>query len=153
VVFLINSRITVGAWFISDGFYVPDPSYAHQPLRTIIGVWWGTHEMSGYVVEIAALAAAAVVVWRAIRDREDAPLVITLALFAAAAVSMVAFYQGHPYRIRYVVPIVAACAVFDGLAVGLAERFVGQARRGIVGQALKACPTMLAIILVASSLI
>src|SRR5205814_4421723 len=36
VVFLINSRITVGAWFISDGFYVPDPSYAHQPLRTII---------------------------------------------------------------------------------------------------------------------
>src|SRR5262249_9645618 len=60
--------------------------------------------------------------WRAVRAREDAPLVVTLALFAAAAVSMVAFYQGHPYRIRYVVPLVAACAVFDGLAVGMISR-------------------------------
>jgi hypothetical protein len=119
VVFLINSRITVGAWFVSDGFYVPDPSYAHQPLRTLIGIWWGTHEMSGYVVEVVALCAAAVVTWQALKNRDDASLMIPLALFAAAAVSMVAFYQGHPYRIRYVVPIVAACAVFDGLAVGI----------------------------------
>ena len=52
VVFLINSRITVGAWFVSDGFYVPDPSYAGQPLRTLIGIWWGTHQLSGYVIEI-----------------------------------------------------------------------------------------------------
>mgnify|MGYP003694139805 CR=1 FL=1 len=47
---------------------------------------------------------------------------ITLALFAAAALPMVAFYQGHPYRIRYMIPVVAACAVFGGLAVGLLRR-------------------------------
>ena len=57
--------------------------------------------------------------------------------------TMVAFYQGHPYRIRYMVPVVAACALFDGLAVGL------------VGQAIKArtggmAPIALASVLLAS---
>ncbi len=31
-----------------------------------------------------------------------------------------AFYEGHPFRIRYMMPLVAACALFCGLAVGLA---------------------------------
>jgi hypothetical protein len=49
-IFLINSRITVGTWFVSDGFFVPDPTYAHQPWRTLVGIWWGTHQLSGYVI-------------------------------------------------------------------------------------------------------
>ena len=129
VIFLINSRITVGAWFVSEGFYVPDPSYANQPLRTVIGIWWGTHQLSGYVMEIVALATAAFIAWRALAREEDAPLLITLALFAAAAVPAVAFYEGHPYRIRYMLPMVAACAIFSGLAVGL----LGQRRPGPSG--------------------
>jgi hypothetical protein len=117
--FLVNSRITVGAWFVSDGFYVPDPTYAHQPVRTLLGIWWGTHQLSGYAIEAVALAAATVVAWRSLARRDQAPLLITLALFAAGAVPVVAFYDGHPYRIRYMIPVVAACAVFCGLAVGL----------------------------------
>jgi hypothetical protein len=122
VIFLINSRITVGAWFVSDGFYVPDPSYAHKPVRTLVGLWWGTHELSGYVVEAAGLLSAAFAVSRAL-TRRDATLFIPVALFAAAAVPFVAFYDGHPYRIRYMVPLVAACAVMSGLGVGMAGRF------------------------------
>lgn len=118
-IFLVNSRITVGSWLVSDGFYVRDPSYADQPVRTLVGIWWGTHQLSGYVIEAYALAAAGVVAWRALRRRKDSPLLITLALFAVAAVPLVAFYQGHPYRIRYMVPVVAACAMFSGLAAGL----------------------------------
>jgi len=118
-IFLVNSRITVGSWFVSDGFYVPDPTYAHQPLRTLLGIWWGTHQLSGYAIEVVALGAAVVVAWRSLARRDQAPLLITLALFAAAAVPFVAFYDGHPYRIRYMIPVVAACAVFCGLAVGL----------------------------------
>jgi hypothetical protein len=121
-IFVVNSRITVGSWFVSDGFYVPDPTYAHQPLRTLLGIWWGTHQLSGYAIEVVALGAAAVVAWRSLSRRDQAPLLITLALFAAAAVPVVAFYDGHPYRIRYMIPIVAACAVFCGLAVGLIPR-------------------------------
>ncbi len=122
MVFLINSRITVGAWFVSDGFYVPDPSYAGQLPRTLIGIWWGTHQLSGYVSESIALMAAVAIAWRAFRKQEDSALLIMLALFAAAALPMVAFYQGHPYRIRYMIPVAAASAIFCGLAVGLASR-------------------------------
>jgi hypothetical protein len=117
--FLINSRVTVGAWFVSDGFYVVDPTYAHQPWRTLIGIWWGTHQLSGYFIESIALGAAVWVAWRALSRRQDASLLITLALFATAALPFVAFYDGHPYRIRYMIPTTAACALFCGLAVGL----------------------------------
>ena len=129
-IFLVNSRITVGSWFVSEGFYVSDPTYAHQALRTLIGVWWGTHQLSGYAIEVVALSAAAVIAWRATTRREDSALLVTLALFAAAAVPLVAFYQGHPYRIRYMIPVVAACAVFSGLAVGLISR-ASAARRTV----------------------
>jgi hypothetical protein len=117
--FLINSRMTVGAWFVSDGFYVVDPTYAHQPWRTLVGIWWGTHQLSGYVIESVALSAAVVVAWRALARKQDASLLIALALFATAALPLVAFYDGHPYRIRYMIPTVAACALFCGLGVGM----------------------------------
>ena len=120
--FLINSRITVGAWFVSDGFYVVDPTYAHQPWRTLIGIWWGTHQLSGYIIEAVALIAAAWVAWRGLVRKQDASLLITLALFATAVLPFVAFYDGHPYRIRYMIPTTAACALFCGLAVGLIRR-------------------------------
>jgi hypothetical protein len=126
-VFLINSRITVGAWFVSDGFYVVDPTYARQPWRTLIGIWWGTHQLSGYVIEAVALVAAAVVAWRAVARRPDASLLITLALFATAALPFVAFYDGHPYRIRYMIPTAAACALFCGLGVGILQSSIAQA--------------------------
>ena len=120
--FLINSRMTVGAWFVSDGFYVVDPAYAHQPWRTLVGIWWGTHQLSGYVIEAVALSAALMVAWRALARKQDASLLITLALFATAALPFVAFYDGHPYRIRYMIPTVAACALLCGLGVGLIGR-------------------------------
>ena len=119
--FLINSRMTVGTWFVSDGFYVADPTYAHQPWRTLVGIWWGTHQLSGYVIESVALSAAVVVAWHALARKQDASLLIALALFATAALPFVAFYDGHPYRIRYMIPTTAACALFCGLAVGMAE--------------------------------
>jgi hypothetical protein len=119
--FLPNSRLTVGAWFVSDGFYVVDPTYAHQPWRTLIGIWWGTHQLSGYVIEAVALVTAALMAWRGVVRRHDAPLLIPLALFATAVLPFVAFYDGHPYRIRYMIPTVAACALFCGFGVGLLQ--------------------------------
>jgi len=118
-VFLINSRITVGAWFVSDGFYVVDPTYARQPWRTLIGIWWGTHQLSGYLIEAIALITAAIVAWRALVRRQDASLLVALALFATAVLPFVAFYDGHPYRIRYMIPTTAACALFCGMGIGI----------------------------------
>ncbi len=118
LLFLVNSRVTVGSWFVSGGFYVPDPTYQYRFARTAISIWWGTHQLSGYVMEIVALAAAALLGGRALLRRADAPLLVPIALFAAAALPFYAFYSGHPYRIRYMIPLVGACALFGGLAVG-----------------------------------
>ena len=121
VIFLVNSRITVGSWFVTDGFYVPDPTYQHDLQRTLLGVWWGTHELSGYTSEIVALAAAVIATVTAAR-RRTAVWLLPVALFAAASLPAYAFYSGHPYRIRYMIPLVAACALWSGIAVGLAGR-------------------------------
>ena len=118
-IFLVNSRITVGSWFVSGGFYVRDPTYDGLPWKTLVSLWWGTHEMSGYVVEIAALIAAALVAAIALSRATRRAWLIPVALFAAGALPFYAFVSGHPYRIRYMIPLVAACALFAGLGVGL----------------------------------
>jgi hypothetical protein len=136
VIFLIDSRITVGSWFVTSGFYVPDPAYENQPLRTLIGIWWGTHQLSGYGVEIAGLAGAVVLIaWSAFR-REAARVVMPVALFAAAALPFYAFYEGHPYRIRYMVPLVASCALTAGVLTGLTRRLAPLAAAALIAVAV-----------------
>jgi hypothetical protein len=116
--FLVLSRVTIGEWFVSGGFYERDPTYDAQAGKTLLAIWWGTHRLSGYVIEIVGLTMAALVTVRAIRHREEAARLVTVALFAAATLPAVAFYQAHPFRIRYMVPLVSACALFCGVAVG-----------------------------------
>jgi hypothetical protein len=116
--FVVNSRITVGSWFVTGGFYVPDPTYQGLVLKSLISVWWGTHQMSGYIVEILGLLAAAYLVVRALTRTADAALLIPVALFSPAVLPFYAFVSGHPYRIRYMVPVVAASSLLAGLSVG-----------------------------------
>lgn len=120
--FLVNSRITVGSWFVSNGFYVPDPTYQGLITKSALAIWWGTHQMSGYVAEIVSLAAAGFI---AVRGR---PAMVTLALLAPAALPFYAFVEGHPFRIRYMIPLVAAGALFGGLAVGLLDSGSGRSK-------------------------
>ncbi len=128
IVFLIMSYLTVGSWFVSDGFYVPDRTYEGQAWRTLVALWWGTHRLDGYGVEIVALVAAGVLTLRGLVRRTDAYELLPIALFAAAALPFVAFYGGHPFRMRYMVPLAAICAVFAGLAVGLVDRRLDNGR-------------------------
>ena len=122
LLFMINSRITVGSWFVTGGFYEPDPMYQDHVWRSLVAVWWGTHRLSGYAMATVALVTLGVVVVRGLRRRELAVSLLPVALFAAAALPFYAFYEGHPFRIRYMLPSVAACAVFCGLAVGWVRR-------------------------------
>ena len=117
--FLVNSRITVGSWFVTGGFYVPDPTYEGLVLKSLISVWWGTHQMSGYIVEIVALVTAAVFAARALRRAADAALMVPVALLSPAVLPFYAFVSGHPFRIRYMIPVVAACALFAGISIGM----------------------------------
>ena len=146
LLFLLNSRLTVGAWFVSGGFYEIDPLYDGRPWRSLVAVWWGTHQLSGYVLESVALITAAGLTIRALGRRDAATLLVPLALFAAAALPFYGFYQGHPYRVRYMVPAMAACLLFCGIAVGLLSRVVAIRTAHLQGMVLAA-------LLIASSLI
>jgi hypothetical protein len=123
LLFLVISRITTGVWFVTGGFYVPDPSYQDKVMKSLIAVWWGTHELSTRSTEIVALGAALVLAGRAFLSRANAVLLVPVAIFAAGALPFYAFYEGHPFRIRYMIPLVVACALFCGLAVGILRKY------------------------------
>ena len=118
LLFLIISRITTGAWLVAAGFYEPDPIYNGQLTKSLLAVWWGTHQLTTRTTELVALTGAVVVAVRVWTRRADASLLVPLALFAFAVLPAYAFYQGHPFRIRYMIPAAATCALFSGMAVG-----------------------------------
>ncbi len=121
LLFLVLSRLTTGAW-LTTSFYVPDAYYEGQLARAVLAVWWGTHQLSTRATEAIALGAAVLVAARALVTREHAPLLVLLAPFAAAFLPAYAFYMGHPFRIRYMLPMVVACALFGGIAAGMMRR-------------------------------
>lgn len=150
VLFVINSRVTVGSWFVTGGFYVPDPLYQGQALRSAVAIWWGTHQLSGYGIAAIGLLGALAVVASVFstthpRTAHRASLLIPLAMFAAAALPFYAFYSGHPFRIRYMVPVVAACALAGGVVTGLVARAAANSTRRFA--------PLLAAALIASALI
>lgn len=117
--FVVNSRVSIGEWFVTGGFFVPDNTAAGHPVRAAVDVWWGSHELSGYAIAVISLISAVVILVSALTDRRRAALLVTLAPLAAAALPWYAFVQGHPFRIRYMVPVVAAQALCIGVASGL----------------------------------
>ncbi len=144
--FAINSRWTTGVWFVSSGFFVPEntealghASVAFDQVRIGLYQLSGTALVwSGYLgaaLIVVACAAPAFLAGRrvgphltALEPAACAPgresLLVLLALAASAALPWYAYLQGHPFRIRYDVPLIAACAALAGAGVGLLWRRV-----------------------------
>jgi hypothetical protein len=122
LLFLFISRITTGAWFVAGGFYQPDPIYHEHLAKSLLAVWWGTHRLGTRATELLALTGIALLVARVSTRRRDAPLLIPLALGAFVTLPFYAFYEGHPFRIRYMIPSAAACALLSGMAIGCLHR-------------------------------
>ena len=120
VLFLINSRWTVGAWFVSSGFFIPENTEAlGHPLVAFRQVQDGLHRLSGTALVWSGYAGAVMTVATFARSRSRSSLLVVLSLAAAAALPWLAYLQGHPFRIRYDVPLVAACAALAGAGIGL----------------------------------
>lgn len=115
--FTIFSRIVVGAWFAS-GFFVPENPAQGHPVEAINQIVWGLHELSGSGVLLAALAGALVLAATGLWFRDRAANLLPLALVGTSAVPWSAFVDGHPYRIRYMVPLIAVQAICAGVAAG-----------------------------------
>jgi hypothetical protein len=136
VLFAIFSRVVTGDWLVPSGFFVPENKSLGDAATTAKEIAWGIAQLSSVpLVWLGAggLVAAAV---RALFDRRRAAAVIVLALATTASIPFAAFYRGHPFRIRYMIPLVAA----EAIGVGLAAGAVRQARMpgGVAALALTA---------------
>ena len=119
LLFLLQSRLTVGHWFVTGGFYVPDNGDMGRPFKALGSIWWASHQLNGYGVLLFAVAGALLTALTGLTRRDHAPALVVLALAATAALPWYAFCSGHPFRFRYMVPLVPALAVYAGCGVGL----------------------------------
>ncbi len=125
LLFLINSRWTVGAWFVSTGFFLAENTDAlGHPWVALEQIREGLFVVAGSGLVWSAYAGAVLAIVAFVRSRERAPIVLLLALAGAAALPWAAYVQGHPFRIRYDVPLVAAAAGLAGAGVALLWRRV-----------------------------
>lgn len=122
VSFLALSRATVGEWFVDSGFFVADNVAMHRPLRALVSVWWGVHELTSYPLAVLGTLGLLLLIGRAFQNRHAAAWLPVIALAAAAALPWYAFYSGHPFRIRYMIPLIPVVGLGVGFAIGLAGR-------------------------------
>ena len=119
--FLLLGRFALGRWFADAGFFTPDNPAADHPMIAITQILRGYRDLAGPAIVLLATIGVGVCARRAIATRSPRPL-LPLALVAASAVPLAAFLDGHPFRIRYMVPLVAASGALIGMAIGALPR-------------------------------
>ncbi len=120
LLFTLNSRWTMGMWFIPGDFYVPENVEAlGRPIEAWRQVRVGLYRLSGTALVWTAYAGLALTLLAFVRSRARAPLLLVAALAAAAVLPWYAYLQGHPFRIRYDVPLVIAAAALGACAIAL----------------------------------
>jgi hypothetical protein len=108
---------------VTGGFYVVDNPDMGRPFKTVGSIWWASHHFVGYALLLWAVAGAAAALVTGLRSRTRASGLLVLALAGSAALPWYAFFSGHPFRFRYMIPLVPALAVWAGLGVGLTRRY------------------------------
>lgn len=119
--FLLLSWGATGVWFVASGFFEHDPSTYHDAWASIMQVYHSTQALAGWTLVVAAGLGIAACLIALVRRPH---LALTLVLLAAAGLPFVAFFQGHPHRVRYMVPLVAAAAALASVAVAACPRRV-----------------------------
>jgi hypothetical protein len=124
VAFVIFSRVSVGSWLVTDGFFLIDNPAYHNPWRAMAEVGWALRQLNGLLTVTIVAIAAIVCLVVAIRDERGRALLVPFGLAACAALPLYAFFNGHPFRIRYMVVLTVALAAIGGIGVGLLPRRV-----------------------------
>ena len=122
ICFFFHSWFTIGEWFVTGGFFVPDNIAFAQPYTALMAVLYGMRILVGTPLMIIAPAGVAAVLWRGFRKPERAPSLVVLALAGFMVLPLYAFYQGHPFRMRYMIAPSMGVMVFAGIAIGLLRR-------------------------------
>ena len=114
------SFATTGQWFVTGGFYVPDPKLQGQPLAVYAGDPRGRWPISpGHASCSLPPGRLPCIVLASLLRRSWSGLILPIALVAAVALPFYAFYSGHPFRIRYEVPLILGGAACIGTAVSM----------------------------------
>ena len=119
IVFAAFSRVVVGAWFVGSDFFVPENKAIGDPMMAAKEIGWGASMLSGSMLTWIGGAGIAVAVVVGLVSRTRADALTVLALLGMAAIPWMAFLDGHPFRIRYMVPLMAVEAIGAGVAAGM----------------------------------
>ncbi len=119
VAFFFHSWFTTGAWFVTGGFYVPDNIATGSIWGAFMAVVYGMRTLIGTPFVLLALAGVLAVLWRGLTRAEHAASLVVLALVALMVLPAYAFFNGHPFRMRYMVAPSVGAAVFAGIAIGM----------------------------------
>jgi hypothetical protein len=119
IFFMGMSFASTGQWFVTGGFYVPDPKLQGQPDAVWLEIKSGVEGLAGMWFARATLWSAALVTIAALLSRRWSTALLTLALAAAIALPFYAFVSGHPFRIRYEVPLILGGAAAIGAGVAM----------------------------------
>ena len=119
VAFFFHSWFTTGAWFVTGGFYVPDNLATGSIWRAFMTVVYGMRTLIGTPFVLLALAGVLAVLWRGLSRAEHAASLVVLALVALMVLPAYAFFNGHPFRMRYMVAPSVGAAVLAGIALGM----------------------------------
>lgn len=118
------SRATVGHWLVTGGFFIRgNPAYGRID-KAVGEVAWGVGRLSGTAILVAGILGGLLLVVRGLSSRSRGNDLVLVALGACAALPTYAFLVGHPFRIRYMVVLLA----FEGLAAGIAVAAAGRWR-------------------------
>ncbi len=113
--FFAESYYSSGVLLVTSGFFTPNNNAKGRPLRALAEVAYDAHAIEGWVLAAVAIAGVGVLLARTWRTRGRS--LLPLSLFATAVLPAVAFYDGHPERVRYMVPLVIASAASAGFAL------------------------------------
>jgi hypothetical protein len=119
VLFFFHSWFTTGAWFVTGGFYVPDNVATGNVWKAFMAVVYGMRLLIGTPLILVALGGVIFVAVRALWQAEHAAQLVLLALVGFMALPAYAFFNGHPFRMRYIVAPTVGVAVFVGVALGM----------------------------------
>ena len=117
--FAIFSRVVIGEWFVGSDFFVPENKALGDPLMAAAEIGWGARMLSGGLLTWTGAAGVALAVLVGLVRRARADALAVLSLLGMAAVPWTAFLGGHPFRIRYMVPLMAVEAIGAGIAAGM----------------------------------
>ena len=117
--FAIFSRVVIGEWFLSRDFFVPENRALNDPVMAAAEIWWGVRTMTGELLAVAGAAGLAILVGVGLFDRMRGEALVAASLIATAAIPWGAFYNGHPFRIRYMVPLIVVEAIGAGALAGV----------------------------------